>query len=121
MSPFGALALASQAQAAIKFKTSKGDVMTFILTIVGGLVLFALISMSVTSPGRSLQRKFVELGTLSGKTRAEIEAAVGAPSSVSATADGGTLIQWMATGYHIALTFDAQGICGGVTHEFASS
>jgi hypothetical protein len=32
----------------------------------------------------------------------------------------GYLLQWQATGYHIALQFDANGICVGVTHEFAS-
>ena len=74
----------------------------------------------VKAQGRALQKKFVELGTLKGRTKAEIIAAVGNPQSVSARAGGGTLLQWLATGYHIALIFDADGICQGVSHEFAA-
>lgn len=93
--------------------------MMMIWIFVGGAVLFALISMSATSPGRSLQRKFVALGTLSGKSRRQIEAAVGAPTSISGMPNG-VLLQWMASGYHIALIFNNEGICQGVSHEHAA-
>ena len=92
--------------------------MWMIWIFIGGAVLFALISMSATSSGHSLRRKFVALGTLSGKSRREIEAAVGTPNSVSAMPNG-LLLQWMASGYHIALIFDNEGICQGVSHEHA--
>lgn len=95
--------------------------MTLIWIFVGSVVLFGLISVGVMSSGRSLQKKFVEMGTLSGRTRGEIEAIVGSPNSISATGDGGVLLQWMATGYHIALIFNKEGVCGGVSHEFANS
>ncbi len=44
-------------------------------------------------------------------------AACGAPSSVSPAGDGGKLCQWIATSYHIALLFDANDVCTGITHE----
>lgn len=95
--------------------------MSFIFWIViGGLVLSAIIQMSVTSEGRSLQQKFVNLGTLTGKTKNEIIAAVGAPNAISASAEGKTLLQWQKTGYHIALIFNGD-ICEGITHEFANA
>jgi len=87
------------------------------------IVLVALISTLVSTPigasGKILQQKFIRLGTLKGRTRVEIIAAVGPPSAQSFTHDGGQLLQWMETGYHIALIFDVNGICGGVTHEAA--
>ena len=47
----------------------------------------------------------------------QIVAACGAPSSVSPAGDGGKLCQWIATSYHIALLFDANDVCTGITHE----
>jgi hypothetical protein len=90
--------------------------MEFVLLIVGGLVLYAIISALVRVPGQNLGTKFVKLGQLKGKTKAEIVAAVGPPNAVSVAAGGKTLCQWMATGYHIALLFDDE-LCEGVTHE----
>ena len=70
----------------------------------------------VKAPGKVLNQKFVSLGTLKGKTYDEIVAVCGVPSSNSAI-DGGTVKQWMATGYHIALLFDENNVCLGVSHE----
>lgn len=95
--------------------------MEFILIFIGGAVLFAVISMATTSPGRSLQKKFIELGTLSGRTRSDIEACVGPPNAQSAIGEGKIILQWMATGYHIALIFGSDGICECVSHEFAGT
>jgi hypothetical protein len=69
------------------------------------------------SPGRALRKRFVALGTLKGRTRKEIVKAVGEPATVTALPDGRTLLQWRATGYHIALVFEKNGRCFGVTHE----
>jgi hypothetical protein len=69
------------------------------------------------APGRALKRRFVALGTLKGKTRKEIERAIGQASQETPLPDGRTLLQWRATGYHIALVFDTRGRCDGVTHE----
>ena len=85
-------------------------------TVIGGII-FALQQQAVTAPGREMAEKFAALGTLSGRTEEEIIAAVGAPSSRSAMPDGGVLLQWQPTGYHIALLFK-DGICEGVTHEY---
>ena len=93
--------------------------MEFILIFIGGIVLFAVMSAMTKAPGRSLQVKFVRMGTLAGKTKDEIIAIVGTPNSISALADGKAMLQWMATGYHIALIFNGD-ICEGVSHEFAN-
>ena len=90
-----------------------------ILTTIGGFILYAIQSALVRAPGQSLNQKFVALGTLSGKTYSEIVAKVGAPSATSAMAGGKTLRQWQATGYHIALIFDKDDICEGITSEIS--
>ena len=64
-----------------------------------------------------MQAKFVELGNLQGKSFKEITDKVGMPSSVSSVGDGTTLKQWMATGYHVALLFDENDICLGISSE----
>jgi len=89
----------------------------FIGPLIGGLVLYWIISSLVRVPGRALATKFVSMSVLKGKTKEDIIKVVGPPNAVSATPDGGQLLQWMATGYHIALIFDVNGICQGVTHE----
>ena len=89
----------------------------FVWALLGGIVLYVLITAFVKSPGASLQSKFVSLGTLKGRMKEEIIHVVGPPASISATGGEGQLLQWMATGYHIALLFDSKGICQGVTHE----
>jgi hypothetical protein len=75
----------------------------------------------VTAPGRELHRRFVALGNLSGKTADEIIAALGVrPTSASSLAHGTTLLQWQATGCHMALLFDAQGKFVKLTHQYAN-
>jgi hypothetical protein len=69
------------------------------------------------APGRALRKRFVALGGLKGRTRREIVKAVGEPAIVTPLPDGRTLLQWRATGYHIALVFGKDGRCAGVTHE----
>ncbi|MBQ7500866.1 MAG: hypothetical protein IJT91_08230 [Clostridia bacterium] len=91
--------------------------MAFIIPIIGGLIMYLVIHALVRSPGKVLNAKFVKLGTLKGKTFQEITAACGQPNSVSATAEGVKVCQWMATGYHIALLFDENDVCLGVSHE----
>jgi hypothetical protein len=69
------------------------------------------------APGRALRKRFVALGSLKGRTRKEIVTAVGQPATETVLPDGRTLLQWRATGYHIALVFEKNGRCFGVTHE----
>jgi len=84
----------------------------FAIMIIGGAIQMTI----VTRPGKQLHAKFVGMGTLAGRTKDEIIAAVGAPTSVSGLPDGKTLLQWQATGCHMALRF-AGDICEGITHE----
>lgn len=88
------------------------------ITVVGG-IFFALQQKAVTQPGRALAGKFAALGTIAGRSKQEIIAAVGQPTSFSAMAANQTLLQWQATGYHIALSFTGE-VCDGVTHEHLS-
>jgi hypothetical protein len=85
------------------------------------LVIAATVAIVVPyvfrAPGRALKRQFVALGSLKGKSRKEIERAVGRAAQETALPDGRTLLQWRATGYHIALIFGTNGRCDGVTHE----
>ena len=85
-----------------------------------GLLTGAASKWSVLRSGRALQRKFQQVGPLKGRSSAEIISLVGQPQAKSAIPGGGSLLQWMATGYHIALGFDAGGVCTGVTHEFSA-
>ncbi len=73
----------------------------------------------VTGPGRRLCERFKALGDMTGKTVDEIIAGVGSPTSRSAMAHGQVLLQWQATGYHVALLFKAEGRMVGITHESA--
>ena len=56
---------------------------------------------------------------MTGKPVNEIIAGAGPPTSRSAMAHGQMLLQWQATGYHVALLFDAEGRMLGITHESA--
>ena len=73
----------------------------------------------VTAPGRNLHARFVALGDMTGKTTDEIIAAVGPPSSYSSMAAGQSLLQWQATGCHMALLFGPDGRFLKITHQYA--
>lgn len=90
--------------------------MMMIAPLVGGVILYGLMKAGVKSEGNALAQKFGKLGNLQGKSRAEILAAVGPPSSQSTVAGGKTVIQWIKPGYHIALIFEGDN-CLGVSHE----
>ena len=86
--------------------------------VVSALVLLSAVAsrFTVTSPGKALHKKFVALGTVRGMSKSTFVAKVGPPSSISALADGRTLLQWQATGCHMALRFHGE-ICEGIVHE----
>jgi hypothetical protein len=75
--------------------------------------------IDVTAPGRELHGRFVSLGEMTGKTANEIIAVVGQPTSISSMSAGRRLLQWQATGCHMALLFDADGRFVEITHQFA--
>lgn len=95
--------------------------MAFLIVII---VIIAIGALTASARLSSIQNKFVKLGNLVGRTKEEIIKAVGPPSSVSSLPGGESLLQWQhisrAGGYHIALRFDPQGRCKGVTHEHSS-
>jgi hypothetical protein len=98
--------------------------MEWILLILIPIGLTAIFAAGAGSQLHSIKQKFATLGTIAGRSKADIIAAVGPPNSVSGMAEGKTLLQWQHTSqagaYHIALLFDAEDICEGVTHEYAS-
>jgi len=87
-----------------------------IVGVVGGAILIGIINVVVRLGGGALRTKFIKLGDLRGKTSGQIIARVGQPQSRSQIEADSTLLQWMATGYHISLIFK-DDICQGVHHE----
>lgn len=89
-----------------------------VLTVLGIVLLVAALR---PRPALALKKKFARLGTLPGRHKDEILAAVGPVSTVSAAGAGKSLLQWQrasSTGaYHIALLFGVDGVCEAVTHE----
>ena len=93
-----------------------GTELALIALVAAGLVA-VMVPYVFRAPGRALRKRFVALGSLKGQTRKEIVKAVGQPSTETPLPDGRALLQWRATGYHIALVFETNGRCFGVTHE----
>ena len=88
-----------------------------LIALVAAAAVAIIVPYVFRAPGRALRKQFVSLGTLKGKTRREIVKVVGEPATETPLPDGRTLLQWRATGYHIALVFEQNGQCFGVTHE----
>ena len=93
-----------------------------VLSVIGFLVWHAIVNAVVKAPGNTLQNKFAKLtedtnGVIAGKTYTEIVAVCGYPNAASAIGNGSTLRQWIATSYHIALVFDENDVCTGISSE----
>ena len=98
-----------------------GEAVFLVLFIFVGIALFLIFNPhGVAQPGHDLHQQFRELGTLAGKTKAEIIEAVGQPSSISVAGEGRLLLQWQATGCHMALLFEGD-VCLGITHEYLAN
>ncbi len=96
------------------------EFLTVIITISSIISIIYMIFYAIhMSSGSSLQKKFIRLGDMTGKTRKEIISSVGPPSAISAMPNGGQLLQWQATGYHIAILFSENGMFKGIQHEFS--
>jgi hypothetical protein len=91
--------------------------MEYIWIILGGIMLYAVITALVKAPGNALNKKFVDLGTLTGKTYDEIVEVAGFPNSKNSMAKNQTLCQWIEANYHIVLLFDENMICLGISSE----
>jgi hypothetical protein len=103
----------------------------FQLTIpgwVGGFLGFFAIAMIAGfvsrvighAPSRALHRRFATYGPVEGRTKAEIIAAVGPPTSMSELPEGRTLAHWHAPGYDIALGFMPDEVCYGIELDIAA-
>lgn len=93
------------------------DTVVVVVLLAIAAVVAIVVPYLFRGPGRALRKQFVALGSLKGKSRREIERAVGPAAQETGLPDGRTLLQWRATGYHIALIFGTNGRCDGVTHE----
>lgn len=74
-----------------------------------------------TAKHGELRDRFKNMGTIAGRSREEIEDAVGPPTSISYMNRGEVLLQWQQIkgrrGFHVSLIFDSEGVCGGVKHQ----
>ncbi len=91
----------------------------WVLPVVGGILWWIITSAAVKTPGALLQNNFASLGVLKGKTLQEIEKVCGKPNAISSLGNGQILRQWQATGYNIALLFDENDICLGISSEIS--
>lgn len=88
-----------------------------ILIPIIALFLGAIIKAFTTTPSQELNKKFVSLGKLSGKSYNQIASVVGEANDRSAIGNGTVLCQWIQPAYHISLLFDENMICIGVSSE----
>jgi hypothetical protein len=104
-----------------------GEIVLALSILIGIILFFARLfsdpqpsrTYDVLAPGRALLGRFQRLGDMTGKTSADVIAMAGSPSSRSSIGNGQTLLQWQATGYHIAILFDSNGRFVRITHEYA--
>ena len=76
----------------------------------------------VSAKGNLLQKDFIAMGNLAGKTLDEIKTKVGEPNAIDActvanTGKPGSLCTWSSSPYSITLLFDENNICLGVNKE----
>lgn len=93
------------------------------LMIIGGIVIGVLfIVMFILQfidsfSGVRLQKRFVKLGNLKGLHYDYIVDKVGKPNAISNIQNSQIVAQWIANGYHIALIFDKNDICLGISSQ----
>jgi hypothetical protein len=75
---------------------------------------------TATLPGRELAQKFQSIGDMRGRTLSQISAIVGPPNARAFMANNLMLYQWYATGYHIAILFDANNRFVRISSENAN-
>lgn len=80
------------------------------------LIIGTLAKAFSSSPGKELNKKFISLGVLSGKSYSDIVSAVGEPQSFHIVGSD-ILCQWIQGNYSITLVFDKNYTCLGVNSE----
>jgi hypothetical protein len=107
--------LCMRAQGPARYDAEKeSNVLPVSLILAVFTILFLSVIVGLLTP-YSLQRKFVKLGVLEGRTKDEIIAAVGPPSEISVDGAGRTILKWRSRYFRIALGFDPDGKCSGVS------
>lgn len=91
----------------------------FLTLTIGALAIAGIFYGFSWASKNTLPMRLRRINPVQGKTKSEIIAAIGNPNGITAQEGGKTLLQWMIPGYHVALLFDANDICEGVTHEFS--
>ena len=93
----------------------------YVLTIIGGIILYAIMSAVIKAPGALLAAKFASLGDMNGKTYEEIKKVVGGEISFSSTVnDSGEVVKirkWISIGYYATLLFDEDDNCICISSE----
>lgn len=92
--------------------------MIFVVTFILGILLYVIIKSAVKSKGKKLQRKFISLGNMTGKTKQEIIAKCGNFKSIK-NIQGGSICVWMDTGYIMTLQFDSNDVFVKICSETA--
>jgi len=67
--------------------------------------------------GNNLRRGMRDLGNVTLHTFDEVVAVLGRPNALSSIGNGVELAQWMAGGYHVAMSFGPDGKCLGIDSE----
>ena len=95
--------------------------MEILLVLIALLPLFGLTFSAMAASNN--KNPFIALGNIRGKPLAEIVAAVGQPTSISAHPDG-SLYQWLGvngpSSYHYAILFDHEGRALGYAYQHVS-
>ena len=90
------------------------DLAMIVTGIAIALIIFKLFANPIQS--QILNKKFVKIGVLTGKTFSEICSIVGTPN-ISESLSDGTAHTWSSAKYAIKLKFDKNNICIGKLGE----
>jgi hypothetical protein len=88
-----------------------------IVAIGAFLIRIFLSILQPSNPGGALNKKFVALGSLTGKTKAEIVARVGQISAQTVNPDNSFTCTWAAGNYAITVQFDTNQRAQKIIHE----
>ena len=93
------------------------DLLSSLPTFIVALIWMGAAAKSFNiEQSNDLQKNFVSLGNLIGKTDAEIIAVVGSPNTISRNGDNVAVYLWNQPKYQIALSFH-NNICTGIMNE----
>ena len=98
-------------------KTLLGLGLAFVLII--GPLAWLFYYYVIGGRGKSVRRKFQQIGEVRGQTFEQLRAQAGKPRSDTNLADGVRIVVWGHTGYYVTLRF-RNNICEGVTSEVNS-